>query len=956
MNSALDSEPSHGMSLASDQQSRLAQILDEYLRSLEGPVPLRPDELLARYPEFRNCLEEYLPGLDLLQHAAVGFVGQVTSPFAEPRGSGLDELSLEPETASCDVGADTMGHADRPGRLGDFQLLREIGRGGMGVVYAARQISLDRQVALKLLPFAAVLDAKQVTRFKHEAQAAAQLHHPNIVPVFAIGAERGIHYYAMHYVDGQPLDEVIRQLRQQAKGGSRQQSRWQRMDGSHRSAQDDASLPGASPPGDSTNRWSLTEHSTETRGFFRFVARLGVQAARALHAAHEAGIVHRDVKPSNLLLDAEGKLWVTDFGLARIRSDPHLTRTGELVGTMRYMSPEQAFGRSIEVDHRSDIYSLGATLYELMTLCRVVRGEQGPELLRQLERDPRRPRALNPRVPADLENIVLKSLERHRDGRYASAAEMADDLQRFLDGLPTRARPLSLSQRVAKWGRRHQRFVAVSACFMLLATCLTTACSLWVLRENAQKEQALQQARENLALADANFRAAREAVDHFGAQVAERLADVPAAQQTRQALLLDTLRYYQRFVAQSTDDRTLLKDIAVTHAKIGDLSERTGQTLQAIAAYQQAEELFARVAAAIPAHRDHVAQLALCRNNLGLLLARRGDTQRARELFLQAASAQQTLASEANEPPHAVDLARTQNNLGWLCEEVGEFEQAERYYLAALDVQQRQAADDPQDVRTLRDLAATLNNLSMLYSDRDIEAAIRHAQAAFRIHAQLAKRAAEPGWEKQGKRHERLHEQALAESNLAALYARVASPDRAIVSYEHAVAALSELAEEAPHEQRYRSDLALSLNNLGLLRCRLNEHAAAIASFERALGFQQQLVEETPENPDSLSRLGGIQNNLGTVHWKRSDVPRATAAFSSAIRYQQQAVELAPHVERFRVFLARHQTNLQRLESGADPAVETSPPEVSETVAAPVVHLDTEYRHESPREKLSAGG
>ena len=192
MNQSLSADLSFDDSISPAQQEQLAAILDSYLVSLESGAPLDSDELIAEHPELAVQLRAYLGGLQLLQDAAAGFAGgeEESARNAQPSG---------------------------PRRLGDFELLEEIGRGGMGVVYRARQVSLNRQVALKVLPFAAVLDSKQIARFKNEAHAAAQLHHPNIVPVHAIGQERGVHYYAMQYIDGQPLDEVIRELREQAK-------------------------------------------------------------------------------------------------------------------------------------------------------------------------------------------------------------------------------------------------------------------------------------------------------------------------------------------------------------------------------------------------------------------------------------------------------------------------------------------------------------------------------------------------------------------------------------------------------------------------------------------------------------------------------------------------------------------------------------------------------------------
>jgi serine/threonine protein kinase len=250
------------------------------------------------------------------------------------------------------------------GTLGDFRILREVGRGGMGVVYEAVQISLGRPVALKVLPFAAALDARQLQRFKNEAQAAAQLHHTNIVPVYAVGCERGVHFYAMQLIDGQTLAAVIADLRQRAHEGEAPADPQQTL----------AYVPGPCPAAaagqaDTPLAQALsTERPTRSLAFFRTAARLGGQAAQALEHAHQMGIIHRDVKPGNLMIDGRGNLWVTDFGLAHIQSDSKLTMTGDLLGTLRYMSPEQALGQRVVVDHRTDVYSLGATLYELLTL------------------------------------------------------------------------------------------------------------------------------------------------------------------------------------------------------------------------------------------------------------------------------------------------------------------------------------------------------------------------------------------------------------------------------------------------------------------------------------------------------------------------------------------------------------------------------------------------------------
>ena len=371
-----------------------AQVVDEFLaRQRRGGKP-DPEEYAARHPEASAVLREVL--------AALGVVG----------------LSSAAGLAS--------GYTDEgavAGTLGDFRILREVGRGGMGVVYEAEQLSLGRRVALKVLPFAAALDARHLQRFKNEAQAAACLHLPHVVPVHGVGVERGVHYYAMQFIEGQTLAAVIQDLRRSADPP---------LSGGEAIAvpsSDRRALETATPAA------LATEKSIRSGAYCRGVAQLGVQAAEALACAHEQGIVHRDIKPANLLLDGHGQLWVTDFGLAQFQRDTRLTMTGDVVGTLRYMSPEQALGHREQVDHRTDIYALGATLYELLTLRPVFAGDDRQELLRRIEREePTPPRRWNAAVPADLETIVLKALRKEASERYAVAQELADDLRLNTEG------------------------------------------------------------------------------------------------------------------------------------------------------------------------------------------------------------------------------------------------------------------------------------------------------------------------------------------------------------------------------------------------------------------------------------------------------------------------------------------------------------------------------------------
>jgi serine/threonine protein kinase len=329
----------------------------------------------------------------------------------------------------------TIGAAPHPQKtpvtcqLGDFQLLRELGRGGMGIVYEAEQISLGRRVALKTLPFAGVLDSRQLQRFRNEARAAATLDHPHIVHVYAVGQDRGIHFYAMQLIAGQSLADYIAQRR------------------AGNAPENPLALGGSPLPADIARQPTvrLSKNSTVeadcSKSGFQQVARWGVQAAEALEQAHQMGIVHRDVKPSNLLVNAEGKLWVTDFGLAMTQADTGLTVTGDVLGTFRYMSPEQVLGRRHAIDHRTDVYSLGVTLYELLALQPAFPSADRAALIKQLEQDDPPPlRQVTNSIPAELETIVSKAMQKEPGARYATAQALADDLQRYLDDRPIVAR------------------------------------------------------------------------------------------------------------------------------------------------------------------------------------------------------------------------------------------------------------------------------------------------------------------------------------------------------------------------------------------------------------------------------------------------------------------------------------------------------------------------------------
>lgn len=376
-----------------DEQQRLTQILDEYLLSLEGSEPVAPEVILGPRPEIADRMSAFLKSLRRVHYAVAD------------------------STASTVVERDHCVGWE----LGDFRIGQEIGRGGMGIVYEGVQISSGRRVALKVLPFATAVAEKQIARFKYESQAVAQINHPNIVPLFSIGQEYGIYYFATQLIQGKSLGRLLAELRSAAM--FREPELVSRF----------ASAKG-------------------TRLHIRRIAEMGIQIAEALHAAHQAGIVHRDIKPSNLLLDENKKVWITDFGVALCKSNVSISEAGY---ASAYMSPEQVNAGSVHADYRSDIYSLGVTLYELATLQHPF--ENFPYSALDIEfgrANLRRLRHWNNAIPVDYENIILKAMSENPVERYATAGELADDLRRFIAGEPVLARQPSWGVRLGNWAKR----------------------------------------------------------------------------------------------------------------------------------------------------------------------------------------------------------------------------------------------------------------------------------------------------------------------------------------------------------------------------------------------------------------------------------------------------------------------------------------------------------------------
>ncbi len=479
----------------SSRDALLEQLAEEFVqRHRRGERPT-PAEYADRYPDLAADIRDLFPTLVQIEGLRPQ-AGERTGDFVPPSGSSNGPI---------------------PDRLGEYRILRELGQGGMGVVYEAEQESLGRHVALKVLPRPLLLRTTYLERFQREARAAARLHHTNIVPVFGVGEADGTHYYAMQFIAGQGLDRVLDDVRRlRAASGTRTGTAppteasvaHSLLTGRFAAApavQEPAAgstTPLAAPDGDSGSA-SLSSSGPEGH-YYRGIARLAVQVADALAYAHRQGILHRDIKPSNLLLDQQGTVWITDFGLAKAEGADDLTQTGDIVGTVRFMAPERFEGRSLP---QSDVYALGATLYELLTLRPAFEDVNKGRLVdRVLREPPVPPRKRDSRIPRDLETVVLKCLAKEPAERYPSAEALAEDLRRFLSDRPILARRSSWRERTWRWCRRNPVVASLSSALLLVL--VVAAVTGGIL--NLQLRAALKQAEKRQAETEAAERGRRE--------------------------------------------------------------------------------------------------------------------------------------------------------------------------------------------------------------------------------------------------------------------------------------------------------------------------------------------------------------------------------------------------------------------------------------------------------------
>jgi len=654
-------------------------VAEEFAERCRLGEPPAIDEYELRYPQWAEELRALLPGVARME---------------------------ECKRWRLHTGGRPVAGSAALGRIGEYRLLREIGRGGMGIVYEAEQESLGRRVALKVLPHIAHVDPKKIERFHREAQAAARLHHTNIVPVFGIGDMDGLPYYVMQYIDGSGLDAVLAGLRQ--GNGAVLDPLGPPFEGNtvhyEANSQFPDATPDPAPPATSAAAMALPDWPARCR----WVAAVGEQVAQALAYAHRQGVLHRDIKPANLLLDQNGMVWITDFGLAKLACQDDLTKTGDIVGTLQYLAPETLRG---EADARGDIYSLGLTLYELLTLAPPFAESHPAKLLECVSRhEPVPPRKLNRAIPRDLETIVLKAIAREPIHRYQSAEALATDLRSFLDDRPITARRIHPAERLWRWCRRNRAVAGLTAAALAAFLCAgivgwvgyvsTRAALAGEAKQTGEALAATARAEANVEMSLAAFESMFNYITRRRLLPAPQLAGFgrgggggggfgtfPSESPDDATLLQKILDFYERFAAQNATNAHLQIEAAKAYRRVADLQQRLGRPLKAEAAFARATAILERLTDAAPAAPAYRLELAET-------YAQAQPTSNDPAALAEAEQRlQHALAMMAELPPFAPDAQRTlslqaraEGRLGSILLLEKRRPEAERAYRRSLDI------------------------------------------------------------------------------------------------------------------------------------------------------------------------------------------------------------------------------------------------------------------------------
>jgi serine/threonine protein kinase len=784
---------------------------------------------------------------------------------------------LAPMLAAAD--AEPPAAPSAPKTVGPYRIVRELGRGGMGVVYEAEQDRLRRRIALKVLPPLATLSPRRIERFLREAKSAARLDHPGIARIFDAGEADGTWYIAMELVEGRPLRDAFATIRSACERDPRRLGREPQL-----------GIPTAA-------NWHAE------------VAELGAQVADALQHAHEHGVLHRDVKPQNIVLDRDGRPRLVDFGLAKDLTEFSLSASDEFAGTPHYVSPEQANPDGRELDARSDLFSLGVVLYELLAMRRPFDGPSTETVLRAVLADEPRPlRFFDPSLPRDLENVVGKALRKNRDERYASALDLAADLRRFRRGEPVQARPVPWPRRAWRHAQRHRGQALTWALAFLLFVIAPTVAA--VLLEGARKETVRQRDR-----ADANLGYAWQAVDRMLTRVAEHdLPDLPELGTLRRALLEDARAFHEHLLAAADGAPGIALQTARAHGRVGRILIELGEDAAAVPAFDAAVDRLRALAARADAGETPRFDLALVLAERGVAGIRLG----ARDAGLADAEAALGIlaAIPANSPIRAeasLQAARIELRLADALRllEPGRSAQHRERALAAF-------ADHEATVQADPDLCCARAEARLLGAIEDLDAGRTEAVGAALAAAEDDLVRAR-GLADEAPRPRRLAARALQ------VRARHAELGGAVAEAEalrrEALAARAGLAARYPSATSYRFEAAFAAEDLGRFLLRHGRDAEVDALLKDAVAGFREVLDRAPEHRQARHYLGTTLTTFAGLLARGGGEPAGVeAAYAEAEQTLAEASARAPDAAYHRSALGAARSNHALWLSRRDPA------------------------------------
>jgi serine/threonine protein kinase len=871
--------------------------------------------------------------------AAVSSAGAIKDALGQIDDPGLQaSLRTMPTVAAPDpymTVAQSVGAATSSGSR--FRIVRPHARGGLGEVFVAQDQELHREVAVKQIQMRHADEPESRVRFVQEAEITGGLEHPGIVPVYGLGSYAdGRPYYAMRFIRGDSLKDAIERYHG-AAGKAR----------------------------------SLADRSLELRSLLGRV----IDVCDAIEYAHSRGVLHRDLKPGNIMLGKYGETLVVDWGLAKSVDRPDVaerlgesalrpstmsgtapTQMGSAVGTPQFMSPEQAAGRLDQLGPTSDVYSLGATLYCVLTGRAAFEDSDLGLTLRKVERGEfPRPREINKDLSPPLEAICLKAMSLVQADRYPTPRSLADDLEHWLADEPVAAYREPAGERLARWTRRNRAWAQAIAAAVLLVAIVAVAASVLIAR--SWREEAA--AREE---ADRGFREARRAVNDYFTQVSEnKLLDVPGLQPLRKDLLESALKYYQKFlderggdpaierdvaltwfrvarieeeiernadaqrdferaltlqeaIAKKAGDAAAIAELADTYNALGDLAQQTTKLADGRRWFQRARDLRKQLVDASPSDPQLRRKLANVDNNLATVDVRLGNLAAAKQEFASADGERQKLVAEKGHGPDAEqyrrDLAEGRYNFGVALKEAKDLPAALESLHRAAEEFQELSKDNPKNIEIRRELAQTERVAG------DAETNQKNTAAALADYEQ-ARQVAEPLARRNPLLTQLQAEVAVISMGLGQLKRQSNDPVEALNQFQRARGILEQLAADDPSVTRYRIDLSDCLNKIVDIQQKAGRLADSRDALSAARGVQQQLVVEIPDNLDFKCAFGHTLDQLAVLLWMDDQKAEALAMSQQALAhlraaYDKSSREKSPNFADYRAGLSKNYANLAK--------------------------------------------